>query len=301
MRQGKIALALACACITTTPAAASTAPAGTAKLDPAIAGAGSHLLLDAQGAAGGGFHKQEIPGALSIGFNKGFAFDPAAVGAVCSDDQAGKEQCPPNSIVGTGLLDVLGEGFAFGPNGQQFTAQLTFYRAAPRQAGDPMGIVFEFKETSSGFHGETIGRVMTVDDPLLGTQIQWDKLPIPSLPPGLHFTLERLRIDLGAGTATPPNRVKPAAKKKPNCRRTKRRSHGKVVYLCRHRTKSLRCRKHGKRYLCTKRHTAHKAQDGAAFLTNPAACTGTWRIRLQLAYPSGTETRDADAPCSAAR
>jgi hypothetical protein len=296
MRQGKIALALACACITTTAASASTAPAGTAKLDPATAGAGSHLLLDAQGAAGGGFHKQEIPGALSIGFNKGFAFDPAAVGGVCSDDQAGKEQCPPNSIVGTGLLDVLGEGFAFGPNGQQFTAQLTFYRAAPRQAGDPMGIVFEFKETSSGFHGETIGRVMTIDDPLLGTQIQWDKLPIPSLPPGLHFTLERLRIDLGAGTATPPVRVKRKVK---NCRRI--RIHGKTYYRCHKRVKGWHCRKRGKRYLCRKPHRAHKAQDGAAFLTNPAACTGTWRIRLQLAYPSGIETRDADAPCSAAR
>jgi len=68
--------------------------------------------------------------------------------------------------------------------------------------------------------------------------------------------------------------------------------------------KGWHCRKRGKRYLCRKPHrraTAHKAQDGGAFLTNPAECTGTWRIRLQLAYPSGTETRDADAPCSAAR
>lgn len=302
MRQGKIALALACACITTAPAAASTgmAPAGTARLDPSTAGGGAHLLLDAQGAAGGGFHRQEIPGGLAISFNKGFAFDPAAVGGVCSDDQASKDSCPANSIVGTGLLDVLGEGFAFGPSGQQFTAQLTFFRAQPRQAGDPMGIVFAFKETSSGYQGTTIGRVLTIDDPLLGTQIQWDKLPIPSLPPGLHFTLQRLRIDLGAGTATPPVRVRPA-KKRPNCRRTKRRSHGRVVYVCRKKVRTMRCRRSVRHYLCTKRPRARKAQDGAAFLTNPPTCGGTWRIRLELAYPSGNEIRDADAPCTAAR
>ena len=295
MRQGKIALALACACITTAPAAASMAPAGTAKLDPATAGAGSHLLLDAQGAAGGGFHRQEIPGGLAISLQRGFALDPGAVGGVCSDDQANNDACPPNSIVGTGLLDVLGEGFAFGPNGQQFTAQLTFYRANPRQSGDPMGIVFAFRETSSGYHGTTIGRVLALDDPLLGTQIQWNKLPIPSLPPGLHFTLERLRVDLGAGAATPPRRVRPATK---NCRKV--RIHGKAFYRCHKKVKGWHCRKSGKHYLCRKPR-ARAAQDGAAFLTNPATCSGSWRIRLELAYPSGNEVRDADAPCAAAR
>jgi hypothetical protein len=291
MRQGKIALVVACALIGAAPAAAAT----TANLAPATAGAGSHLLVDAQG----GFHKQEIPGGMTIGFNKGFAFDPAAVAGVCSDDAAANDTCPANSIVGTGVLDLLAEGFAFGPNGQQFTAQLTFYRAQARQQGDPMGIVFAFKETSSGFHGATIGRVMAIDDPLLGTQIQWDKLPFPSLPPGMQFTFERLRLDVGAGTATPPIRVKPTAKKKRNCRKFRR--HGKTFYRCRKRVKSMRCHKHGKVWICRKKHRARAAQDGGAFLTNPTACGGTWRVRVQLAYPSGIETRDADAPCTAAR
>jgi hypothetical protein len=288
MRQGKIALALACALMTAAPAAAST----TAGLNPATAGAGSHLLIDAQG----GFHRQEIPGGMAIGFNKGFAFDPAAVGAACTDQQANDDQCPPNSIVGTGVLDLLAEGFAFGANGQQFTAQLTFYRAEPRQQGDPMGIVFAFKETSSGYHGTTIGRVRSLDDPILGTQIEWDRLPVPSLPPGMHFTFERLRLDVGAGTATPPTRVKPTPK--PNCRKVRR--HGKRYFLCKKRVKKMRCRRYGHKWLCRKRR-AHAAQDGGAFLTNPATCAGTWRVRLQLAYPSGIETRDSDAPCTAAR
>jgi hypothetical protein len=237
MRQGTIALASACALITAAPAAAAT----TATLAPATAGAGSHLLLDAQG----GFHKQEIPGGMSLAFAKGFAFDPAAVAGVCSDDAANNDACPANSIVGTGVLDLLAEGFAFGANGQQFTAQLTFYRANPRQQGDPMGIVFAFKETSSGYHGTSIGRVQSIDDPILGTEIQWDKLPVPSLPPGMHFTFERLRLDVGAGTATPPVRVQP--KPKPNCRKVRR--HGKRYYLCRKRVKTMRCRESGKRWL----------------------------------------------------
>ena len=299
MRRAGVCVALLCAGIAAAPAAASTAPAGTAKLDPATAGAGAHLLLDAQGAAGGGFHKQEIPTGLSIALNKGFAFDPAAVGGVCSDDQANNDQCPPNSIVGTGLLDVLGEGFAFGLNGQQFTAQLTFYRANPRQAGDPMGMVFAFKELSSGYHGTTIGRVMALDDPVLGSQVQWDKLPIPELPPGLHFTLERLRADFGAGTATPPNRVQPTPKRKPNCRKARR--HHKLVYICKKKPKHMSCRREKHHFVCRRRHRARAAQDGGAFLTNPTTCAGTWRVRLQLVYPSGTEVRDADAPCTAGR
>jgi len=292
MRRAGVYVALLCAGIAAAPAAASTAT-----FDPATAGAGSHLLLDAQGADGGGFHKQEIPGGLTIAVNKGFAFDPAAVAATCSDEAANNDACPANSIVGTGLLDVLAEGIAFGPSGQHFTAQLTFYRANPRQQGDPMGMVFAFKELSSGYHGTTIGRVMSIDDPILGTQVQWDKLPIPSLPPGMHFTLERLQVNLGAGAATPPTRVKPPAKKKPNCRKVRR--HGKRYYLCKKRVKKMRCRKSGNKWLCRKR--ASSAQDGGAFLTNPTTCTGTWRVRLQLAYPGGIETRDADAPCTAAR
>src|SRR4051794_7715413 len=270
-------------------ATASQAPSGTAKLDPATTSTGAHLLLDAQGAEGGGFHRQEIPTALSISLQKGFAFDPAAVAGICSDDQANNEQCPPNSIVGTGTLDVLAEGYAFGPNGQHFTAQLTFYRANPRQAGDPMGVVFSFRESSSGFHGSSIGRLTSIDDPILGPQLRWDQLPIPKLPPGMSFTLQRLRMDIGAGTATPPQRVKPKKKRKHRCRKVTRRTksgHKKTVFVCPKR-------KHKKKT------TAHKAQAGA-LLTNPPTCTGSWRVGLEITYKDGTEQRDADAPCQAA-
>jgi len=291
MRRLVICILVLCGA-TAAPAAASTsaAPAGTAKLDPGTAGAGAHLLLDAQGSAGGGFHRQEIPNGLAIGLQKGFAFDPNAVAGICSDDAANNDQCPPNAIIGTGSLDVFAEGYAFGPNGQNFTAQLTFYRANPRQSGDPMGVVFSFKETSSGYHGASIGRLRPVDDGPLGWEIRWDKLPIPDLPPGLHFTLERLRANFGAGTATPPVRVQPKKKRRHRCRRVVKRTrsgHKKTGLVCRKKRKKHRRSTH-----------ARAAQASGALITNPGTCTGSWRVRLELDYPSGTEQRDADAPCT---
>ena len=296
MRRLLISLALVVGIVVVAgPAAAATAPApaGTAKLQPPTPGAGSHLLLDAQGAAGAGFHRQEIPTGIALTLQRGFALSPGAVAGVCSDDLATKDQCPPNAIIGTGTLEVLGEGFAFGPSGQHFTAQLTFYRAEPRQPGDPMGAVFSFRETSSGFHGASIGRVHDTGDPLLGFEARWDQLPIPQLPPGLHFTLERLRADIGAGSATPPVRVK-AKKRRHRCRKITRHTPSgrrKTVFVCR--------KKH-RRHRAAPRAVVRAAQAGTppALLTNPATCGGSWRIRIELVYRDGTEQRDADAPCT---
>lgn len=309
MRRAGICIVVAWALAGATAAAApAPAPAGTATLAPATAGAGSHLLLDAAGNAGAGFHPREVPSGLAIALQPGFAFDPTAVAGVCSDTQAKNQQCPPNSIVGTGILDVLAEGYAFGPSGQHFTAQLTFFRANPRQAGDAAGIVFAFKETSSGFDGATIGRLQDSDDPAFGREIRWDKLPIPALPPGMHFTLQRLRVDLGAGAATPPVRVAVKHKSKPHCRRVWRHTksgHRYRVWLCCRRV--TRHTKSGRKYtvrVCRRhrhRPTARSAQatSGRAFLTNPVSCTGAWHVRLEVTYATGVEQRDADAPCTA--
>jgi len=276
------------------PAVGSPAPAGTAALAPNAAGVGAHLLLDAQGPAGGGFHRQEIPTGMAIALQRGFAIDPTAVPGVCPDDLAGKDQCPPNAVVGTGALDVLAEGFAFGPGGQRFTAQLTFYRAEPRQPGDPMGIVFSFRETSSGFHGATIGRIYDPGDPLLGLEARWDELPISQLPSGLHFTIERVRADIGAGAATPPVRGRAGKKRHRRCRKVVRRTangHRKTVFVC---------PKKRRRHASSRSARATQAPRQTALLTNPRTCPGSWRVRVELTYTSGVEQRDADAPCTPA-
>jgi hypothetical protein len=252
------------------------------QLSPNAAGAGAHLLLDA-GGADAGFRAQQIPTGLAIALQKGFAVDPNAVGGVCADDAAQKFKCPPNSIVGTGSLKVLAEGIAFGPHGTTFIAQLTFYRAAPRQPGDPMGVVFAFREPSSGFQGASIGRLMAASEPGLGDQLRFDKLPIPALPGGFHFTLQELKLDLGAGASTPPVRVAPK-------RRARRRR--------RHVPPGLWLAKLGDRYLPgAATGPPPLPATGGALLTTPATCAGTWQVRFEVDYGDGPQTHDAAAPC----
>jgi hypothetical protein len=154
--------------------------------------------------------------------------------------------------------------------------------------------VFSFREDSSGFHGASIGRLAPVDDPVLGWQLLFDPLPIPKLPSGFKFTLERMRLDIGAGAATPPVRVKKSSKKKHRCRRvTKRTASGKkkTVYVC--------PKKKATKRKSTRRATA--AQSGAALLTNPVDCAATWRVQVRFGYGSDAETRDLDAACTARR
>jgi hypothetical protein len=266
-----LALALA-------PAAAAQV---TAQLNPNTAGAGSHLILDGKG-TDAGLRPQTIPSGLAIGFDKGFAFDPTAVAGVCSDDAAAKFTCPANSIVATGSIDLLGEGFAFGAHGTAFTAQLTFYRATPRQPGDPMGVVFYFREPSSNFQGASIGRLRPASDPVLGEELRFDKLPIPALPNGLHFTLRELKLDFGAGAATPPVRV---TKKKRRARRSRVRGDSFTRTSARFVPGATFA-------------TGPTFPASAALLKNPSTCAGTWRVRLEVDYGDGPQTHDAAAPCA---
>ena len=254
----------------------------TAQLNPDTAGAGSHLLIDAKG-SDAGFRSRTIPAGLAIGLQKGFAIDPSAAPGVCSDAQSAKFTCPADSIVGTGSLDVFGEGLPFGAHGSTFTAQLTFYRATPRQPGDPMGVVFSFREPTSGFQGASIGRLHAISDPTLGEEIRFDTLPIPKLPSGLYFTLRDLKIDIGAGSATPPVRVKKKAKHRV------RRHRGR--YATRVSTR-LAGTPPGSLVL------EPGGPAGAALLTNPTTCTTGWAVRFEVDYPDGPQTHDATAPCT---
>lgn len=253
----------------------------TAELTPNTTGAGAHLLLDAKG-TDAGFRPQTIPSGLAIGVQKGFSFEPTAVAGVCADDAAAKFKCSPNSIVGTGSLDVFAEGLAFGAHGMTFTAQLTFYRAAPRQPGDRMGVVFTFREPSSGFQGASIGRLMAVAD---GDELRFDKLPIPALPSGFHFTLRELKLDFGAGASTPPVRVS----KKTKARR--RRAAARGSFLTRTSERFRPGPSAGPPII---------PSAGASLVRNPTTCTGTWKVRFEVDYPDGPQPHDAGAPCASA-
>ena len=269
------------------PAASATpAPDGTAFVNPATAGAGSHLKIDAKG-QDGGLTPKDVPTAMTLAVQKGFTFDPAAVASTCTADQAKNYACPADSTVANGSFIGVVTGPGFGPNGHPFDAAVTFFKAPPQQSGDPAGIVFSFKESSSGFQGESIGRLMDLpSDPVYGSQIRFDKLPLPSLPPGITITINELKLDLGAGTAAPAHT--PAVQRKKKHHKKKR-----LPPCSRHRHKH--CRDTRKKHA-----RAHAAATGA-FLTNPATCTGNWTVALEMDYASHQERREATVPCSASR
>lgn len=287
-RLAGVAAALALGGLAPAAASASPAPDGTAFVNPSTAGAGSHLKIDAKG-QDGGLTPKDVPTAMTLAVEKGFTFDPAAVAATCTADQAKNYACPADSTVANGSFIGVVTGPGFGPNGQPFDAAVSFFKAPPQQSGDPAGIVFSFKESSSGFQGENIGRLMNLpSDPVYGSQIRFDKLPLPDLPPGITITINELKLDLGAGSAAPAHT--PAVRRK--------KKHKKRLPVCTHK-RHKHCRHVKKK---KKKHArAHAAATGA-FLTNPTTCTSAgWTVALELDYASHQERREASVPCTASR
>lgn len=258
-------------------AAASPMPAGDVTFKPNAPATGSHLLVDAAG-NDAGFRKGQIPVGFELAFQKGFALDTTAVPGTCTTDQANKDQCPDNSRLGTGQIDVV-------LNGGTYHAQITFFRATTDN-----GVVFYFKEPQSGFNGSSVGTVKAIDEAPYGELIAFDKLPLPDLPPGLDIQLQHLKLDLGAGSAAPV--AKPPAHKKKHKRKkrycTKYRGHG------RHR--------HCVKYSSHKPRRKPRAHRSAAtsFIVNPADCAGgSWTVQLRWMYKDKTqELREGSAPCA---
>lgn len=284
---------LAAALAVAAPAAASPVPAGVAAVQPNTPKAGAHLLVDAR-AADAGFRANTIPSAFGWAFEKGFELNAAAAPSKCTLDQAKKEQCPPDSRLGSGAIGVT-------LTGAHATARIDFFRADPPQPGDQAGIILYFKEPDSGYTDAGVGSIRAIDDGNLGELIRFDKLPIPQLPPGVQITLDHIQLDFGAGSAggaggpTSPAApgTTPARKRvRLPCRRYRPR-HGPRKRCVAYR--------HGARWHLTPRAAA--AQAGAstgAFITNPSACDGDgWTIQLQVDYKSGGERREAQAPCAA--
>lgn len=278
-----LALALAASAAFATPA-----PDGTAFVVPTAAGAASHLHIDAKG-PDGGLTPKEIPLAMGISLDRGFTVDPSAVAGVCSADQAKNYACPADSLIANGAFIGVVTGLGFGPNGQPFDAAVSLFKAPPQQAGDPAGVVFTYKESSSGFQGESLGRLETLPaGSPYGTAIRIDKLPLPSLPPGLTITINELKFDIGAGSATPAHSPKVARKRRPH-RRHRRHRRG-----C---TRSYRHRHHGHCAHRRRRRPVFTAAAGS-FLTNPTTCTTGWQVQLELDYKGHTEQREANVPCT---
>src|SRR5437764_5081788 len=261
-----VALALAVV-IFASLAMASPAPDGTAFVVPTTAAAGSHLHIDAKG-QDGGMTPKEIPDALGIAFGPGFTLDPSAVPGTCTADQAKNYACPADSVLANGSWSGVVQGLGFGENGQPFNAALTFYKAPPQQSGDPAGVVFTYKETSYNFKGEGLGRLENTSDAAYPVAIRFDKLPLPDLPPGLTITLQELKLDIGAGSATPAHSPKVTRKRLPYCGKDRHHHCRPLPYCSKHR-----------HHRCRHRRRSATAADAGSFITNPAACAGSWSVQ----------------------
>jgi hypothetical protein len=295
LKQGILVAAVA-AVLAAAAAVASPVPQGGLVVQPNGASEGSHLLADLQG-ADAGFRKGQIPQSLAIAFQKGFVLDPTAVPGTCTPDAAKKEACPADSGLGGGHIFVS-------LNGGHYDANLQLFRGQ-----GPQDVVFYFKEPQSGFDGATVGTVQQIDEGDYGVLLNFPKLPLPSLPPGFSLNLDRLQLDIGAGSATAPAAVPTGLKKhrKKKCTRwRKRHGHWRCVKRGGRRTYCAKYRKRHGHWRCVK-YTTHRsrrvvrARKAAAtsFIVNPSECTGTWALQLRWGYKDGTELREAAAPCTA--
>jgi hypothetical protein len=277
------------------------APAGLATLAPNAASAPSHLKLDAEGSAGG-LEPGKLPMTFAFAVQHGFTVNPQAIPGVCSNSQADNDQCPDSSRFATGSIDLIAHGPGFGASGQEYTADLALYIAPPQQAGDPAGAVFHFIQPDTGFHGASRGRIENLSDPTYGTEVRFDKLPLPSLPPGYSFDLKNLKLDVGNAGGEPPAPPAPPATLGPGSSTTPSGNgtthHKKKKHRRRHkRHHKTRTRHHRPRTVRQTSATATAAASGT-FLVNPTTCAGSWAIRLELGYSDGVQERDASAPCT---
>jgi hypothetical protein len=271
------------------------APAGLATLVPDNAGAPSHLKLDAEG-PGGGLEAGKLPNSLAFALQKGFTIDSSAVPGVCSDSQADNSQCPDSSRFASGTIDLVARGGGFAPGGSHYTANLTLYVGPPQQAGDPAGAVFYFNEPSSGFHGSSRGRIDNLSDPTYGTEVRFDKLPLPSLPPGFSFDLQSLKLDIGVigGQSSGPSGTSGGSGSGSGTGTTSQPVHHRKRHRKRrHKHTPLRIRRHAPRRAVTA-----SAASASSFLVNPSTCSGSWSVRLQIGFSDGVQERDASAPCT---
>jgi hypothetical protein len=234
-------------------APAAAGQAGIVGFSPSVHSAASHFVFDGRGQSAGWLPNM-LPSTIGLRFPAGLKWDTKAAADTCKPDEARADNCPERSKIGTGGVDVTFAGAAY-------HAALAFYLAPPPSTGDIAGIVLHFREASSGFHDAGTGRLVRVtDDPAYGTELRFDRLPIPQVP-GLVVTINRWTTDLGADRD--------------------------VVVIRRKRV-----RRKGRRRVIRIRRVVHHS-----LITNPPTCSGPWPVRIQIGYGSRQEVRQAQAPC----
>lgn len=255
----------------------------------------SHLILDDVGNAGG-LPPNQVPSSLSLLFAQGFGWDPQAVSTTCTTAEANNNSCPTASRIGRGTIDVTLSGLLNGTD----AAQISLYAMAPQGTGDIAGVAFYFyindTKNQFQFQGTSIGHLKPVSDPTFGTTMQWDKLPVPQVPPGINVTLNDFKVDIGApdltaaqfATTASPGTTTPTHKHKHKHKKKKKKHHAKKKHhVTRRRARAAVS-------------TLNPKPLAHSLLTNPPSCSGSWPVRVVWGFSGGPRTADAAAPCSAA-
>ncbi len=179
----------------------------SARLDPSVAGARSHLLVEAHGRPYDG----RSPSAVVLAVQRGFRLDPRAAAARCTAQQANDLACPETSRIGRGSATVTASGVLVPGGAEDFQATLGFFVGSTPHAGDLAAVVVTVSEPKTNTRRALTGRVVRVPDGPFGYELRFDGpgQAMGALPPGVTVELKSLQVDVGAQrTVTHTSRVK---------------------------------------------------------------------------------------------
>ena len=233
----------------------------SASLTPNAPAVGSKLHLEVSGAA------PELAGAvpesLTLGLQRGFAVDVAAVAERCDANHAGIGDCPGASRVGSGQALVHLSGLLTA----DVLATIAMFLAAPLEAGDPASVVLRLDV--GGQSRAVRARLVALARGPVGYELRVTGIAaaMPTIP-GVIIELRTLVLDVGASrTITTTVRTR---------KRVTR--NGKRVTIVRK----------------VKRKVRHD------LVRNPKACPGSWGARVTIHVAGSDRVRDLAVPCTAA-
>jgi hypothetical protein len=228
-------------------------------LTPNTPSAGSRVHVQVSGTA------PELAGALpdsiSLGVQRGFAFDPRAVAVTCTGPALSSGACPPASRIGTGQAVVHASGLI----NQDIPATLDIFLADPVQAGDVASAVVLV--SGAGLSRAVRTRLLAPATGPVGYELRLEGIAaaVPAVP-GVTFGLQSLSLDLGA-----------------------RRKVTKTT------TKHVRVTRNGKRVTVRRKVKKRVTYD---LLRNPKTCTGAWGVRLTVTVAGADRVRTIAVPCA---
>ena len=241
------------------------------QLDPTVAGEGTSMLIELDGArlSSGGRAARSLVAALP----RGMRLDQRARSARCTRAQARSKRCPASSRVGFGRLAISISGF-LAPGGESELAwSIGAFLGEPVRAGDPGSIVLRYELLGADRVAQLLAPALDAMPETVtvatGRVVRSSgsfglELEIPGLPTAVRTrapaTTKPLSLGLTLGAVRRVRRdfVRRVVVRTPGGRRVQRVPDHELV--------------------------------GHHLLRTPSRCRGTWISELRIAFP-GTTTR----------